>query len=171
MTTVLERPASAVHSVRAAHQRPATFLDLGLHSTADAIGVVNRLSGLRNGRMVEIRFPADLDESATWVLAPAPRFETVLGARATLPTDIAEAIGDVPIFGPIWHGLRIRGSELGLVARRSPGTPLPHAFMHDLWLLERIAARLGLLPLPAGNLRDEPIPGGPTMPLGNRLAG
>ncbi len=158
MTTVLTREVAAVSSFQRARSQPS-FLNLGLDCATDAQGAVNRLSGLRCGRIVEIRFPAADYESATWVLASAPRFETVLGDWATLPASIALAIGDVPVFAPIWRGLRIRGSDLGLTALRTGVSPLPHAFMHDLWLLEHIAERLHLLPVPAGDLRHEPLPG------------
>ena len=159
MTAALLAPEKPiVPSFGTARLLPVTFLNLGLESDTDVIGTVNRLSGLRHGRMVEIRFPSGDYESATWVLASSPRFETVLGEWAALPVGIAEAVGDVPVFAPIWHGLRVTGSELGLVAVREVASPLPHAFMHDLWLLERIAQKLGLLPLPAGNLWREPIP-------------
>ena len=171
MTTLLTRPTPIGHHLGEAKQRPASFLNLALDSGTDAAGAVDRLSGLRSGRMVEIRFPMGDYESVTWVLAAAPRFETVLGAWSTLPAGIAEAIGDVPVFAPIWHGLLLRGSELGLVALRSPDSPLPHAFMHDLWILDRLADRLGLLPLPAGDLRHEPIPGGVRSAAPTRLAG
>ena len=158
MTPVLTREVPAVSSFQRARRRPS-FLNLGLDCATDAQGAVNRLSGLRCGRIVEIRFPAADYESATWVLASAPGFQTVLGDWATLPASIALAIGDVPVFAPIWHGLRIRGSDLGLTALRTGVSPLPHAFMHDLWLLERIAERLHLLPVPAGDLRHESLPG------------
>ena len=158
MTTVLTREAAAVSSFHSPRRGPS-LLHLGLDCATDARGAVNRLSGLRCGRMVEIRFPAADYESATWVLASAPRFETVLGDRATMPASIALAIGDVTVFAPIWEGLHIRGSDLGLIALRAGVSPLPHAFMHDLWLLERIAERLHLLPVPAGDLQHEPIPG------------
>jgi hypothetical protein len=163
MTTVLTREAPTASTFQNA-RRGSSFLNLGLDCAMDAHGAVNRLSGLRCGRVVEIRFPAADYESATWVLASAPRFETVLGDWATLPASIALAIGDVPVFAPLWEGLRIRGSDLGLTALRRGVSPLPHAFMHDLWLLERIVERLDLLPVPAGDLRHEPLPGGSASP-------
>src|SRR3954447_24654398 len=117
MSTVLTRDAATASSFQSA-RRSASFLNLGLDCSADAQGTVNRLSGLRCGRIGEIRFPAADYESVTWVLASAPRFETVLGNWATLPASIAPAIGDIPVFAPIWNGLCIRGSDRGVTAVR-----------------------------------------------------
>lgn len=137
-----------------------SYLGLGLETQTAEGGQINRLSGLRNGRIVEIRLYSGQIESATWLLTCAPAFDVVLGGWSTIPRFLADAIGDVPVTVPIWQGLHLYGSDAGLVAVRSADAPMPQAFMHDLWLLERIAARLGLLPLPAGDLAAVPIPSG-----------
>ena len=162
-TTLQSRPAR--------HRRPAVSpWNLGLQTEFDEFNEGSRMFGLRSGRMVEIRFPVGDYESATWILAPAPRFGMVLGSGPA-PAVIAAALGDIPVVAPIWSGLLIRGSELGLVALRSAPSSMPEGFLHDLWLLERIATVLALLPLPAGNLAAEPIPGGVTRPESLRRAG
>ena len=161
LTATRTRPAahhsSAHPSVGGGHGRHASYLGLGLTADRDENGAVRRLHGLRRGRMVEIRLPGDDVESSTWVLCAFPKFKTVLGAGA-LPTDIARAIGDVPFLAPIWNGLLLQGGEDGLVAVRLGESSLPDAFLHDLWLLERIATNLALLPIPAGDLRQVPLP-------------
>ena len=171
MNTLLARETHAAFRPAPTGHREPSYLNLELEADTDVDGAINRLSGLRCGRIVEIRFPEQDFESATWILASSPRFSTVLGEWAALPVSIADAIGDVPVFAPIWHGLSICGGDFGLVARRGAESPLPHAFMHDLWLLERIAQRLQLMPVPAGNLAFESMPGSATRRAQHRLAG
>lgn len=159
--------------------RPASdsFLGLGLAARTDERGEIDRLFGLRQGRMVEIRLtPAEFQcspddcESTVWLLTSTPLFDCVLHERSAMPAFVSDAIGDVPLFVPIWQGVRISGGPLGLVAVRSAGSPLSQAFQHDLWLLERIAAKLGTLPLPAGDLAREPLPVGGAHPAGRSTA-
>ena len=162
MSTLLAARPTATRRIRptGAHRRAEgrSFLGLQLTSELDADGVVRRLHGLRRQGMLEVRFPTGGTESVTWLCVSTMPFRSVLGA-GDMPPAIAAAIGDVPLAAPIWQGVEIRGSAMGLVAERRRGAPLEHAFLHDLWLLERIAAHLGALALPVGDLADEPIPG------------
>ncbi|SDO55702.1 hypothetical protein SAMN04515671_1320 [Nakamurella panacisegetis] len=151
--------------------RHVSHLGLGLAADRDEWGTVRRLHGLRHGRKVEIRLPDDDVESVTWVLCALPKFKTVLGSGA-LPTDVATAVGDVPFLAPIWNGLQLQGGEDGLIAVRVGESSLPDAFLHDLWLLERIADNLGLLPIPAGDLGlVAPPVTWPSRPVAVALAG
>ena len=138
--------------------RHASYLGLGLAAERDDDGEIHRLHGLRRGRVVEIRFPVGDLESATWLLCAFPKFKTVLGRAGGMPAEVAAAIGDVPVVAPIWNGLMLQGGEDGLIALRRGESSLPHAFLHDLWLLERIAGNLGLLPIPAGDLAEVALP-------------
>ena len=164
MSTLLaERPA-AVRPRRTrptgAHRRVEgpSFLGLELTSELAPDGTVRRLHGLRRRGMVEIRFPEGDIESVTWLCVATLPFRCQLGAP-DMPRAIAEAIGDVPLSVPIWQGVEIRGTDIGLVAQRRRGSSMEHAFLHDLWLLERIAANLGAPVVPVGDLAFQSIPG------------
>lgn len=165
MSTMLaEHPTAASRTRRSrptgAHRRVEgpSFLGLELASELGTDGTVRRLHGLRRQGMVEIRFPGDDTESVTWLCVSTLPFRCLLGA-ADMPRVITQAIGDVPLVAPIWQGIEIRGTDIGLVAVRRRGSTMEHAFLHDLWLLERIAGRLGAPAVPVGDLSGEPVPG------------
>ena len=164
MSTLLAERPPADHPRRTrptgGHRRieGPSYLGLELTSELDADGTVRRLHGLRRQGMVEIRFPDGVTESVTWLCVTTFPFRCRLGAL-DMPRAIADAIGDVPLSVPIWQGVEICGSPVGLVARRRRGSSMEHAFLHDLWLLERIAANLGAPAVPVGDLTDEPAPG------------
>lgn len=164
MSTLLAARPTSPRRLRptGAHRRAEGRSFFGLELTAElgTDGAVRRLHGLRRQGMLEVRFPTDGTESVTWLCVSTMPFRFLLGGAGVLPPAIAAAIGDVPLAAPIWQGVEIRGSAVGLVAERRRGAPLEHAFLHDLWLLERIAAHLGALAVPVGDLAGEPIPGG-----------
>ena len=111
-----------------------------------------QFSGTRNGRRVELRLgvvPAALGKKGVnevHVEAPVAPF------RASADDDrlVAES-GSVPEVeeflaglapGAAWRKATVEGGPDGILARR-PVTAHPQGYVYDLWLVERLADRLG----------------------------
>ena len=131
-TSVHHRPFPRRPTGAHRHAAAPSLFGLGLASETAVNGSLQRLHGLRRGAMVEIRFPVDglpvaaapvgsfpVDvESATWLCVASMPFRCILGATVAVPRAIAAAIGDVPLAAPIWQGVELSGSAVGIVAVR-----------------------------------------------------
>jgi hypothetical protein len=89
------------------------------------------------------------------VEAPAFRIFAEDGTLRLLdpaPTEVEQLVTSLPTSVPTWGDARIVAGPEGIVGSRDAIDGLENSWIYDLWLLERIAERLGLPPL-----RDAPI--------------
>jgi hypothetical protein len=56
--------------------------------------------------------------------------------------EIDEALGELAPSQDVWRKLELEGGPGGIIARR-PVTAHPQGYVYDLWLVERLADRLG----------------------------
>jgi hypothetical protein len=89
----------------------------------------------------------------TTVRVEAPDFELRADDGRLVPSDAAagEVVGvaaELSASPDVWHELRVVGGSEGLVASRGASTDFLGGWIYDLWLLERLAARLDADPLP-----------------------
>jgi hypothetical protein len=113
------------------------------------------LSGTRHGRRAALRMgvvPSGWrDRGATEVqveAAVAPfRVEADGGRLVAEPgasTELEEALGELAPAPDVWRDLTVEGGPDGILARRAitmKGNP--QGYVYDLWLVERLADRLG----------------------------
>ena len=87
--------------------------------------------------------------------APAFQVDSVEGTlRSTGDGSpaLAALIGELSGSPETWSDARITGGPEGIVAARDALDGLENSWVYDLWLLERIAERLELVPLPEARL-------------------
>jgi hypothetical protein len=111
------------------------------------------LSGVRHGRRVALRLgavPSALRGRGFYevqVEAPVAPFSVEaddgrLIAKRGAPPEVEELlVGLAPAPG-VWRELELEGGPDGILARR-PVTAHPQGYVYDLWLVERLAERLG----------------------------
>jgi hypothetical protein len=82
--------------------------------------------------------------------APVFDIESVDGALRTdnAPAAIQELLAALTPSAPTWSDARIAGGPDGIVAARGSLDGIENSWAYDLWLLEQIAERLALVPLP-----------------------
>ena len=99
------------------------------------------LEGERHGRKVEVTQEGNL--STTAVHCTVPRFEAKardgrIGAGKEGPAEVQSVLTEVPN-STRWKGVKVRGGG-GVIEVERKGDP--SLWMNDLWLAERLAARL-----------------------------
>jgi len=111
------------------------------------------LSGSRHGRRVALRLgvvPSALRERGVneveveAAVAPFRAEESdgrLLAEPGAVP-ELEEAIAGLEPAPTVWKGLVLEGGPEGILARR-PVTAHPQGYVYDLWLVERLAERLG----------------------------
>ena len=110
-------------------------------------------SGTRNGRRVALRIgvvPSLWRERAAnevQVEAAVAPFHVEendgrLLADSLAPPEVAELLGGLAPSPEVWRKLEIEAGPDGILARR-PVTAHPQGYVYDLWLVERLADRLG----------------------------
>jgi hypothetical protein len=68
----------------------------------------------------------------------------VVGAASS---ELETLIAGLTTSAPTWSDTRITGGPEGIVATRDAIDGIENSWAYDLWLIERIAERLGLVPL------------------------
>jgi hypothetical protein len=141
-------------------------LGLGTDDWRDpAAEIGTRMTGVRNGRQVEIRIGHTArglnvgGVQVTWVRAATQPFG-IRSADGILVADDAAAAGLISGFAPsrAWDDVTLHGGPAGIVARRPIAMRGQQAgFAYDLWLCERLAGALGA-PLPHADLSRAGIP-------------
>jgi hypothetical protein len=109
-------------------------------------------SGIRHGRQVALRMgivPRISGKGYNEVHVTASVAPFRIGVSNGRPTveegasppleKVLEGLATAP---DTWRGLEVEGGSGGIVARR-PVTAHPQGYLYDLWLIERIADRLG----------------------------
>jgi hypothetical protein len=71
----------------------------------------------------------------------------VLRAAGEAPGRVVDLVGELSRAPDVWRELRVVAGPEGIVATR-PSAEMVPGWIYDLWLLERLAARLQLEPLP-----------------------
>ena len=120
--------------------------------------------GKRNGHQVFIRqgsFGHSINPALgfqnyrhiTTVRVEAPDFELRADDGRLVPSDgapgeVAGVAADLSASPDVWHELRVVGGSEGIVASRGASTDFLGGWIYDLWLIERLAARLDADPLP-----------------------
>jgi hypothetical protein len=110
-------------------------------------------SGTRHGRRVALRIgvvpPGWRERGVTEVHVEAPvapfRVEADNGRLVAEPGALPEADEFLAGLAPapaVWRELMVEGGPDGILARR-PVTAHPQGYVYDLWLVERLADRLG----------------------------
>lgn len=110
-------------------------------------------SGTRHGRRVVFRMgvvPSAWRERGAYeveVEAPVAPFRVEeekgrLVAKPGGPPEVEEFLGGLAPDPKVWRQLEIEGGPDGILARR-PVTAHPQGYVYDLWLVERLAERLG----------------------------
>jgi hypothetical protein len=97
------------------------------------IGIVPRISGKGYN---EVHLAASVAPFRLGVSNGRPTVED--GASAAIQ-EVLEGLAPAP---DAWRGLEVESGSGGIVARR-PVTAHPQGYLYDLWLIERIADRLG----------------------------
>jgi hypothetical protein len=109
-------------------------------------------SGTRNGRRVALRMgvvPSAFrgrGVNEVQVAAPVVPFrvkahnDRLVGETGT-PPEVEEFLASLAP-GAAWHKAEVEGGPNGILARR-PLTAHPQGYVYDLWLVERLAERLG----------------------------
>ena len=152
------------------------------HSTGTSrtAGRPQVIEGSRNGHQVFIRQGQVGDgdglgigfrklRAVTVVRVEAPAFELrahdgAFSPRASAPGEVMGAIADLSPSTDVWHDVRVISGAEGIIATRGYGNDFLGGWTYDLWLLERLAAKLNAGPLDNVRLgRDWTIPYG----LGN----
>ena len=85
------------------------------------------------------------------VEAPAFEIASVNGALATegaAPSAVADLVRDLRPSPETWSDVRVTAGPDGIVATRAAIDGIANSWAYDLWLLERVAERLDLPPLP-----------------------
>jgi hypothetical protein len=112
-------------------------------------------SGTRNGRAFALRMGVVptvwRDRGANEVQAQAPvvpfkirEDDGRLVAEAGAPSEVEELLAGLAPNSDVWRDLEVEGGPDGILARR----PIkmkgnPQGYVYDLWLVERLAERLG----------------------------
>jgi hypothetical protein len=65
-----------------------------------------------------------------------------LVADPSAPLEVAELLAGLAPSAEVWRKLEVEGGPDGILARR-PVTAHPQGYVYDLWLVERLADRLG----------------------------
>jgi hypothetical protein len=89
----------------------------------------------------------------TTVRVDAPDFELNadngrLDPNAGAPGEVMGVVADLSPAPDVWHELRVVGGSKGIVASRGASTDFLGGWIYDLWLRERLAAKLEADPLP-----------------------
>jgi hypothetical protein len=71
-----------------------------------------------------------------------------LRATSPAPPEIDDLLAGLTTSGTTWSDAHITGGPDGIVASRDAVDGIENSWAYDLWLLERIAERLALVPLP-----------------------
>jgi hypothetical protein len=109
-------------------------------------------SGTRHGRRVALRIgivpslrgkgvnevQVDASVAAFWVDAEEGRLVAEPGAMP----EVHEVLGELAPAPKVWREVVVEGGPDGIRARR-PVTSHPQGYVYDLWLVERLAERLG----------------------------
>jgi hypothetical protein len=119
------------------------------------------IEGKRNGHQVFIR-QGEVGHTLslfgrmrhiTAVRVAAPDFELNadngrLNPKPGAPGEVMGVVTDLSPAPDVWHELRVVGGSEGIVASRGASTDFLGGWIYDLWLLERLAAKLEADPLP-----------------------
>jgi hypothetical protein len=73
--------------------------------------------------------------------------EGTLRVAGSAPPEVESLIAGLTTSAPTWSDTRITGGPDGIVATRDAIDGIENSWAYDLWLLERIAERLSLVPL------------------------
>ena len=111
------------------------------------------ITGTRNGRRVALRIgvvPSAWRERGAYeveVEAAVAPFRVgaddgrLVAERGALP-EVEEFLGGLAPAPDVWREVTVEGGPDGILARR-PVTAHPQGYVYDLWLVERLAERLG----------------------------
>jgi hypothetical protein len=110
-------------------------------------------SGSRNGRRVALRIGVvpslwrERGANEVQVEAAVAPFQVEendgrLVAGSSAPPEVGELLAGLAPSPEVWRKLEIEGGPDGILARR-PVTAHPQGYVYDLWLVERLADRLG----------------------------
>jgi hypothetical protein len=100
------------------------------------------------------RVPAHTDLLEPRVDAPAFELrgeDGVLRTAGDAPGRVADLTGELSRAPDVWRELRVVAGPEGIVATRPSAATVP-GWIYDLWLLERLAERLELEPLPPARI-------------------
>jgi hypothetical protein len=109
-------------------------------------------SGTRHGRHVALRMgvvpgvreKGFYEVQVTTAVAPF-RIREDAGHPVAEPgamPEVEEVLGELAPAPDVWRKVEVEGGQDGILARR-PVTAHPQGYVYDLWLVERIADRLG----------------------------
>jgi hypothetical protein len=153
-------------------------LGLRLHQASTDAGSPQVSEGTRNGHQVFVRHSAaggalprfglsyDNLRTACVVRVSSPAFslqsqDGVLVADAGAPAEVSEVVAALAPSPDVWHEVKFVGGAEGIVAGRPLVGDWLSGWVYDLWLMERLAERLGAEPLPDERLtRDWAVPYG-----------
>lgn len=140
-------------------ETPSTITEeLGLgeeHEISQEYGDMpaTEFSGTRHGRPVALRIGVvssmwrETGATEVQVQAPVAPFRAAeddgrMVAEPGAPPEVEEFFGTLTPAPDTWRKLAIEGGPEGIIARR-PVTAHPQGYVYDLWLVERLAERLG----------------------------
>jgi hypothetical protein len=137
--------------------------------SAPRAGEPQVIMGKRNGHQVFIRQGqiGDTTSPGVWgrklrhittVRVAAPEFELNaddgrLNPKPGAPGEVMGVLTDLSPSPDVWHELRVVGGPEGIVASRGYAGDFLGGWIYDLWLVERLAAKLEARPLPDVRLR------------------
>jgi hypothetical protein len=110
-------------------------------------------SGIRHGRRVALRIGVS---PSAWRARPVNEVQVEtpvapfrvsaddgrLVAEQGAPPEVEEVVAGLSPAPGVWREVEVHGGPDGIVARR-PVTAHPQGYVYDLWLVERLAERLG----------------------------
>jgi hypothetical protein len=110
-------------------------------------------SGMRNGRRVALRIGVvpsvwrERGANEVQVEAAVTPFRIEeddgrLSADPAAPPEVGELLAGLAPSPEVWRKCEVEGGPNGILARR-PVTAHPQGYVYDLWLVERLAERLG----------------------------
>jgi hypothetical protein len=122
-----------------------------IQTNADVLGTA--FTGIRHGRRVALRMgvvPSMLRArgyNEVHVEAPVAPFRVRESdhrpvAEPGAPAEVEDVLGGVAPERSVWRHVEIDGGPDGIIARR-PVKAHPQGYVYDLWLVERLADRLG----------------------------
>jgi hypothetical protein len=129
-------------------------------------GTAAAYQGTRHGRVVHVRTGQvgrpSRAVSAVWVGVVSPAFTGAgTDGRVSIdagPESVADSLATLSVAPRVWDRVTVGGGPDGTIVAREVSTRVPQAWIHDLWLAERLAHVCGdpVLPPPGGTYWDLP---------------
>jgi hypothetical protein len=118
-----------------------------LHLPKQVGGYATEMSGARHGRDVKLRLGV---MPSIWKNQPATEVEldSADGGRMVMESgalpEVDEVLAGLAESPKVWHDVVVEGGPDGILARRPIKMKShPQGYVYDLWLVERLADRLG----------------------------